>query len=125
MLRTRRVHRWASFALLSLLLPPPAAAWDGAAGVVVTPASAARMPQRAVPDGAGGAFVVLGGDVGEVLPGVFVQRVDGAGARVAGWPAGGVQAGADAVVPDASCLPYALSQVSAAADGSGGAYVSW
>jgi hypothetical protein len=119
----RARHR---IALLLLLAAgsPAAAAWNTSPGVPVTPAAAFRVPQLAVADGAGGAFIVLGGLSGASDIGVYVQHLTASGDIAAGWPADGAAVGPVATI-DANCLPYHVSQVAAASDGAGGVYVAW
>jgi len=112
-------------ALLLLVARPAFASWNSASGVLVTSAAALRLPQLAIADGQGGAFVVLTGATGPGVVGVFVQHLTADGEIAAGWTDAGVAVGPAASVTSGTCLPSRLVQSSAASDGSGGVYVAW
>jgi hypothetical protein len=114
----------AALALLAFTGSPAAAAWNSSPGVPVTPAAAACVPQLAVPDGLGGAFLVLDGPSGTSDIGVFVQHLTASGEVAVGWPAGGAPVGV-ASTDAPGCLPDHVLQPAAASDGAGGVYVSW
>src|SRR5262245_19895979 len=122
---SHRIPLPTALACLFAIAAPAAASWDSSMGNLVAPANAARMPQLAVSDGAGGAFVVLGGATGAAQVGLFVQHLMADGTRAPGWPGAGAEAVSLALGGDPDCIPYPLDQVSATADGAGGVYVSW
>ena len=84
-------------------------------GIPACTATGDQYGPRATSDGAGGAFLVWG-DLRSGRPRLFAQRVTDAGTIASGWPADGLAIGtgiADQLAP------------AIAADGSGGALITW
>lgn len=99
--------------LATCALPTPSgAAWQPD-GNPVTPATLYQNPIRAVPDGAGGAFVLCNGSS---LRGNYssLQRLGPDGQIAPGWPASGVE-----------IMSGIGGGAGLAADGAGGVYVAW
>ena len=87
-------------------------------GLTVCDAAGSQNNARIAADGAGGATIAWrdGRDSGTSGVDLYLQRITGAGAPVAGWPANGVGV----------CTLAGDQQVTAmVADGSGGTIVSW
>lgn len=89
------------------------AAWQPE-GNPVTPATRYQTPLRAVPDGAGGAYVLCNGNRLDGRNFASLQRLGPDGEIAPGWPTGGVE-----------LMSGVGGGVGLAADGSGGVYVTW
>jgi hypothetical protein len=95
----------------------PAEGWPGD-GLAVCAADGVRAQHVLAPDGFGGAIIAWTDwrDAGGSAPDIYAQRVTGAGAIGAGWPAQGVAACGDR---------SAQSDPAVTSDGVGGAIIAW